>query len=678
MADPVAPLRHLVKRALLWGGSLGVLVGASEAYWHLSHWKLHADPEAAQRFVALSAFMVDLPAFLAFALLGALLLTFLPPLRRRWAPVSSGMSLPGERFILSWTAFGISAVFGTVWWKLGLHVNALNSEPVIFLGVPAVVLGAALLGILVGTLLTPLARRWPLLPLAFLGLGGAVGGLAVASTPSGSAGQPGETGPRVLFITVDTLRADRLGVYGNTRVQTPHMDRLGREGVVFEQAIAAAPTTEPSHLSMLSSTFPHGNGIAGNGTRIPGELPMIQELFQQKGIPTGAFVSGFPVTTRFGFDRGFSTFDDDFGAPLGLHRLAWVRVADQFLAYGGTPRERTADITGARALSWLTDHAKGGFFAWVHFYDPHGPYTPPAPYAGMYDKDGPDPAATLPSDLPEYWPPPLRNVKDGAFWMAEYDAEITWTDFWIGKLLKVLEEAGTLDDTLVILTADHGESLLDHGYFFDHGLYLYDSEMHVPLLMRLPSQLPAGTRIPCQVRGVDISPTITQLLDLPRPSSFVGDSLVPLARSEQACSAPAGPFTSPTLGIDPALRRETYGATLSSRHVLNPPVDYMVRIEGPTRAKFIRRSEGGDQLFDLAADPAENHNLLSERSAEAEALRQLLNRATEGATVKAVETDPAMLEKLKALGYVGTEPPPGPPKEEKKPSSPTSPPGGTP
>ncbi|MCK6526300.1 sulfatase [Myxococcota bacterium] len=654
----------MVSFAAKWGIAAGLLAGSVEATWHLSTWKLYAGGGAAQGFLALAA-ALDALAFGAFAVAGALGAAAVPGLRARLLADPAR----AERFVLSWVLFGVAAVFGTVWWKLIRHVNALVSDPAIWLGLPAVVLASAVAGAVLGRLLAPWVRGRPRAPGALVVAALLVAGLALAAPSERGGGGGGADGPRVLFVTLDTVRADRLHAYGNERIQTPHLDRLAREGALFEQAIASAPTTEPSHLSMLSSTFPHQNGIAGNGTTIPGDVPMIQELLRDRGAATAGFVSGFPVTARFGFDRGFGVFDDDFGAPMGLHRLAVVRVADQFLAYGGTPRERTAEITGSRAVAWLRDHARGGFFAWVHFYDPHGPYTAPAPYAGMYDPDGPDPSKALEGDMPEYWPPALRSVRDAEHWIAEYDAEITWTDSWVGRLLQTLEAEGVLDSTLVVVTADHGESLTEHGYLFDHGLHLYDAEMRVPLLMRLPGKIAAGTRVPCQVRGVDIAPTITDLLGLGGLPSFRGDSLRGHLGGEGACGPAPVALAAPPVGGEgvPALPdggesaaapqaitidREAFGATLASRHVLNPPTDYMLRVEGTHRLKYVARNEGEHQLFDLVADPGEERDLLRAEPGHAAGLRGRLDAATSGAKGQVREADPEMIRKLCDLGYM--------------------------
>src|SRR4051794_4029344 len=302
--------------------------------------------------------------------------------------------------------------------------------------------------------------------------------------------------PNVLLITIDTLRADAVGAYGNRSASTPWIDRLAAGGVRFTQARASSVVTLPSHANILSGTYPFHHGVRENaGFWFPAQLDTLATLLHARNYRTAAFVSAFPLDARFGLTRGFDVYDDRF--PKNETGAAF-RV----------PERRGTD-TVAAALDWIRrDLPAGGdantqapWLAWVHLYEPHFPYAPPEPYASRY-------AA------------------------APYLGEISAADAALGPLLQPILDGGAARDTLVVLTADHGESLGEHGEM-THGLFAYDATLRVPLIIHEPHRFGART-ITEPVRHVDILPTILDVIDGTAPAAADGRSLVPLATGKTA------------------------------------------------------------------------------------------------------------------------------------------------
>ena len=451
------------------------------------------------------------------------------------------------------------------------------------------------------------------------------------SLPPAGLEQSGQS--NVLLVTFDTTRADRLGVYGGDAL-TPTIDALAADGVLFEEAVAPAPLTEASHLAILTGRSVHRTGIYSNGTVLGHRPELLSHAFQQAGYRTGAVVSGFPLHGKYGWTQGFDFYEDDFGAVPGLHRLSLMKAWDQISLPGNTLRERPGVQTLARAQTFLERHSEGPFFLWVHFFDPHAPYEVSEAELAAAPRDGD------PLDLPQYWPPPHRSITSTAWLTEAYEAEIGATDALFGELLDSLE-ADVRARTIVAFTADHGESLTEHDLLFDHGDFLYDASLLVPLVVAGPG-LPAGERVPCQVSGIDLAPTLralTGLSPLESPEG-AGQSLIPL--SEECTDRPA------------------HSATVAARHVERPPVDHALRLlldygeeEGPRRSKFIQHGKGGEHLFDLVADPEEELNVAEAYPEAAARVRGMLSLMLKGAAeLASPETDRATLEALKALGYV--------------------------
>ena len=312
-----------------------------------------------------------------------------------------------------------------------------------------------------------------------LALATAVRAESIAPVP-----KTGKTRANLLLVTIDTLRADRLGCYGGTRVQTPAIDALAGKGFVFTRAFAQATTTLPSHADILLGVTPLVHGVHDNANFTVGpEFPTLAGLLKKEGYAKAAFVGAYPLDSRFGLISGFDVYDDDYGRQR-FEDMTYVE-------------RKAADVVG-RALAWLKGRASP-WFLWVHLFDPHAPYDPPEPFKSEY-KGRP------------------------------YDGEVAYTDQSLGILLGELERDGAAGRTLVILTSDHGESLGDHGES-SHGFFAYNSTLWVPLIVSVPG---AGTGPKSQLVGhIDIFPTVCDLLDLDKPAFLQGASLVPVLEGKE-------------------------------------------------------------------------------------------------------------------------------------------------
>ena len=357
----------------------------------------------------------------------------------------------------------------------------------------------------------------------------------------------------VLLITIDTLRADRLGCYGSRTVKTPNIDALAAGGTLFEETITPVPLTLPSHASILTGRYPAEHGIRDNGFyRLPKGYPTLATEFAKAGYQTAAFVASGTLNGVFGLNQGFDLYDD----------MSVVKGRTQL-----TDRsERPADKVTAKVAEWLKNSVKKPFFLWVHYFDPHAPYEPPESYREKY-----------------------RG--------RLYDGEVAFTDREVGRLLKVLKEAGFERDTLVILTADHGESLGEHGEM-SHGVFLYRATMHVPLIFSGPG-VPAGKPISSMARLIDICPTILSYAHLNKNFSCSGRDLWPIIAGR---SIPEGELI--------------YIETEAPANLMGWSALKGLRTD---RFKFIALP--ARELYDIRADPGENHNLITSQPDVAAAMR---------------------------------------------------------
>ena len=319
--------------------------------------------------------------------------------------------------------------------------------------------------------------------------------LVFAAACSGGAPPPPATASNVLIVTIDTLRADRIGIYGAADVATPNIDALARDGAWAPQATVHTPLTRPSHISIFSGRYPAEHGIRDNvAPTLDSGVPLLAEVFERQGLDTAAFVSSVVLTRQSGLARGFAHYSDRF------------EVGEDDARFLNTIQKR-GDIVTGEAIEWI--RARGGrrFFAWVHLYDPHDPYEPPGRYAVEY--------AARP-----------------------YDGEVAWSDELVGRLLAALRDAGIADRTLVVVTSDHGEGLGEHGEDV-HGYFVYETTLRVPLVMRGPGIQP-GTALGVVARSVDLVPTIAELAGAADGAGATsGRSLAAALRGERVTDEPS-------------------------------------------------------------------------------------------------------------------------------------------
>lgn len=327
-------------------------------------------------------------------------------------------------------------------------------------------------------------------------------GVLLGAVSSCSSGPEGDSRPNVLFVLVDTLRADHLSTYGYGRETSPRIDALGESGWVFENHISHAGQTVPATISMMLSKFPAEHGFLHKG---PGhfskhppyfdsELLLLPEVLRKANYRTGGFVANPFLMKKHNFNQGFDYFlhDQGRGAVLTRAALAWI--------------DRSAEETSQP------------FFAYLHLMDVHSPYQPPARYAKMF-------AAGREGSLVYHnGPAPDLSKRDLEYTMALYDAQIRYLDDLVDELLKGLQERGLLENTIVVLTADHGDEFLEHGGL-GHGTSVYGELLRVPLILSFPPQLEPGRRIEHLTQHIDLAPTLLELLGLAKPPSFRGSSL---------------------------------------------------------------------------------------------------------------------------------------------------------
>jgi arylsulfatase A-like enzyme len=379
-----------------------------------------------------------------------------------------------------------------------------------------------------------------------LGLAGVIltgwGGTVMLREPPPTLLQGGKLGkPNLLLITIDTLRADRLSCYGYERISTPGMDKLATEGVLFENAQVQSPWTLSSLASILTSTYPSVNGVLTGYNRLDDARETLPEVLKRDGYVTQAFVTNGWLETNFGLNQGFDGYyhPDDYFAIHRFRGMTWERIARRILKDRIEPANRhRAEHLSDKAIQWLRNHQDRSFFLWLHYIDPHDPYAPPAPYDALWDADyqGRWKEATgvifnlrIGQQLTRA---EMRHIE------ALYDGEVAYCDEHVGRVLNELDQLGLTENTLVVLSSDHGEEFWDHGGVM-HGHTLYEECLNVPLLMRFPGRLPRGIRVQNRVRLLDVVPTVCDLLNVEPPSEAQGTSLLSVLTGAAETDRPA-------------------------------------------------------------------------------------------------------------------------------------------
>jgi arylsulfatase A-like enzyme/tetratricopeptide (TPR) repeat protein len=406
-----------------------------------------------------------------------------------------------------------------------------------------------------------------------------------------AARRPAPTGVNVVVLTLDTLRADRLGCYGFHGIETPNIDAVASEGVLFEQATSTVPLTLPSHASIFTGLIPPHHGVRDNGGFFVEEkTTTLAERMKEGGYATGAFIGAWVLDSRWGLDQGFDVYSDRFD-------LSKYKVVNL-----GTVQKRGDEVMDL-ALAWLEGVRAEKFFAWVHLYDPHTPYEPPEPFLSRYPGQ-------------------------------KYLGEVAYTDQVVGRLVSWLKNAGVWDRTILVLLADHGESLGEHGEN-THTFFVYDATLHVPLVVRTPWGDHGRSR--AQVSTVDVMPTVLDLVGLPPQPEIDGHSLARLVLR-------------PATGMPEIAYSETYFPRFHFgwQHLRSMRDGRWKYIEAPT-----------PELYDVQQDPGEARNVCGAFPTRAEDLRlRLVQMAGSGVQAAPDEAalDPETLQRLAALGYVGGGP----------------------
>jgi arylsulfatase len=450
----------------------------------------------------------------------------------------------------------------------------------------------------------------------------------------------------LLLITVDTLRADRLGAYGHAAAVSPRLDRLAQQSVVFERAFCPIPKTNPSLASLMTGLYPQTHGILELAVPLPAAHQTLAESFAAAGYDTAGIVGQYNLTRRLGFDQGFATYVDDF-PPVPPD----AEIQGRFAPWA----EKRAESVAAAALAWLDRPRDAPFFLWVHFMDPHAAYDPPPSHAPR--ADAPPDASYPETPLPpgeihmQAYVPDERAL---GYYLRHYDAEIRYLDEQIGRVLDRLERDGVADDTWVVLTADHGELLDDRDApdfvpHFHHGATVSDGETRVPLLVRPPAREArrfAPRRVDEVVSLVDVLPTLNELFGLPAVDAD-GQSFAGLMAGEPAAAARSVLLYAHETNL---VGLRTRDWKLVARPEV-PLADYFAgRGPAPAGGGLLLYSDASDGIDHVAREPEARTALLQQLFGALESLRS--RRSQRGIEPGAPEDDEAMRARLKALGYL--------------------------
>ncbi|MCI0416952.1 sulfatase-like hydrolase/transferase [bacterium] len=393
----------------------------------------------------------------------------------------------------------------------------------------------------------------------------------------------------VMLVTIDTLRADHLPAYGYSKVKTPNLDRVAAQSFKFARAFAHVPLTLPSHASILTGRLPISHGVRDNGSfHLEDSENTLAEILRDKGYATAGFISAFVLDSTFNIQQGFDFYYDNFD------------VAEY---QGVDPRsiQRRADETVTEAQNWVDQNSPKKFFMWIHFYDPHDPYDPPEPYRSEYSSE-------------------------------PYDGEIAFTDAAFGKLLAKLESKELMNRTILIVTADHGEGLGEHGES-THGMFLYNTTMHVPLFIRMPGG--KSKTVEELVSHIDLVPTILDLVGIQIPAAVHGASIIPIIEGKEK------------------KKRVAYSESFYSLFHYG-----WSALEGVTSKKYKYIQAPRPELFEVQKDWGEMKNIAQQNGPLARAMKSELDGIITVYAKKDLQSprnmDLEMAEKLRSLGYIAS------------------------
>ena len=498
--------------------------------------------------------------------------------------------------------------------------------------------------------------------------------------PEPSAATPNRRAPNVVLVTIETLRADHVGSYGYPRNTTPNLDRLAAEGARFATTIAQAPFTLPSVTSLMTGRTPPHHGVRNHPATLAPEIETLAERFQEAGYQTAAMTRHTWLRRKSGLDQGFDAYHNNkFAAGLDARSLSLA------------------------ATDWLEKRdPEKPFFLWLHFLDPHLPYTPAYPYAVLFhEAHGADERvehlrAMMAVERESYEPTPYADISGGpyydlvfpyypqnpilldlAFWRRSrgsiffdkgsyqeddvrevrdlYDGAVAYTDDNLARILKTLAELELETSTIVAVTADHGEAFGEHGLSFTHDFTLYDEVLRVPLVVRYPGVIEPGTEIDQQVRLMDLGPTLLELAELEPFEGVEATSLAPLLEGGSVPFLNAFAESAPKRRMFLEQERIYFEGIRGKWRSLRTERWKLIKIPHPDGDRY--------ELYDIVIDPKESRNLYNELPGEALKLVPVLRAWVEGDPARDADTsaaeedeleglDPAAIEQLKALGYI--------------------------
>ena len=465
-------------------------------------------------------------------------------------------------------------------------------------------------------------------------------------------------GPNVLLISIDSLRQDHLACCGYARKTSPAIDRLAEEGLLFEQHLSSSSWTLPGHASLFTSVPDSVHGAFDTDRKIPESMHTLAERFREAGWHTQGFFAGPYLHPAFGFGQGFESYLD----CASYKDLLDAKSASQWDNDKRVQKASHEDVTNPTVYAawqkWLAERQPGPFFTFVHLWDVHFDYIPPPPFDRQFD---PDYTGTVTGR--HFFTDPAIHARmperDKQHIVALYDGEIAWTDSFVARMREDLERAGLLENTIVVITADHGEELFDHGGK-GHRLTLFDEVLRIPLVLRYPAALPRGARVKAQTSSIDVGPTLLELAGLPPATDVLGTSLVHFARDPASAH--------PRRAVS---ELATVGRNLRTVRTLETKL-------------FDDAARNLGYWFDLAKDPLEKQPLtefeseLGKRAfggyqAEVQRLEAFLNTHP---PIEEHSSAPKDVERsLRELGYTGDQqdagaPPPEKPRQEPPPAPP--------
>ena len=468
--------------------------------------------------------------------------------------------------------------------------------------------------------------------------------LCISSLPAGCRRESSEppapsvradaTWPNVLLISVDMLRPDHLSEYGYHRTTSPNIDRLAREGVVFENAISSSSWTLPAHAALMTGLVDGVHGCTDTDKRLSDGRLTMAERFKAAGYATAGFFSGPYLHPVFGLSQGFDEYFDRTSYPqLNEKTVKLVGTVDGPAIWDASHRDVTSPRVSESVVEWINSHDHRPFFLFVHMWDVHFDFIPPKEYADRFDPDYDGPINGSHFHFNQ-WVNARMPERDLEHLLALYDGEIAWTDDHIGRILDALESRGLTDSTLIALVADHGTEFFEHGDK-SHRKTLFDEAIRIPFVIRYPAKLPAGKRVAEQVSIIDVMPTLMELVGMPPPADVMGRSALSLVSGSRS-------------GHEGLAISELFSAGRRMRSFRR--LEHKVIVDELTGCTWV---------YNLFEDPSElralsdpNDAFVRDAVRDVEQGMRWMARYAVAATKDGSQIPPQLLEKLRSLGYV--------------------------